>query len=127
MTRLFSFFLLFIILALAACKLDNNGGMNYELEGNWSMYEAYRNNSLTNTLEDGYFNFQDSMLETNIIGSPITGKFRIMNDAFVHESELPVKYDISFYSKDTLHLNTQIQGFKFLFKLQRAIDSIPEE
>lgn len=111
------------LVTLASCKSDEKSGIDYDLAGKWDVYEAYRNKTLTTTLEDGYFLFQDSVLETNIIGSPISGNFSLVENTFQHESELPAQYRIGYYSSDTIHLNTQIQGFKFLFKLTRATDS----
>lgn len=119
------FNLLVFVALCVACKSDEPMKEMYELEGKWEIYEAYRNNELTNTLEDGYFLFSDSTLETNILGSPISGSYKLTSTSFLHSSSLPVEYKIKSYSKDSLELDTEIRNYRFKFKLQRASDSIP--
>lgn len=120
-----SFLLLVILVFAYGCKTDNKATANYELDGKWSIYEAYRDGDMTNTLEDGFFEFQDSQLITNILGSPISGAYQMMDGSFKHESSLPATYEIKEYSGDTMNIETEIRGFDFLFKLERMTDSIP--
>lgn len=109
-----------------SCKSDNSSGIDYDLAGSWGIYEAYRDGVLTTTLEDGFFEFQDTMMTTNIMGSPISGSYNMEKNQFSHDSALPVKYEISEYSVtgDTMHLETEIRGFDFLFKVERIKDTI---
>jgi hypothetical protein len=99
------------------CNSDTTGGEIYKLEGKWQIFEAMRNNEVTTTLDDGYFSFRDSTMETNIMGSPISGKFKLIGNIISHESELPVDYEIESYHGDTLELGTSIRGFDFIFKV----------
>ncbi len=127
MGKLMTFLSLVLLVCIGACKQDAKvPQIDYDLEGNWDIYEAYRNKKLTTTLEDGYFTFSDSIMETNIVGSPVKGAIRLTENQFEHVSELPIRYIIDHYSVDTLHLSTEIQGYEFLFKLNRAADTIPE-
>jgi hypothetical protein len=120
----FGYLLLFIALS-AGCKRNEPMEEVYELEGKWDIYEAYRNNELTNTLEDGYFLFSDSIMETNILGSPISGAYTLSSTSFSHNSSLPAEYKIISYSKDTLEVDTEIRNYRFKFRLLRERDSIP--
>ena len=113
--------ILFILL-IFACKSDSSKNMDYDLNGRWLLYEAYRNGSLTNTLEDGYFMFQDGFLETNIIGEVVEGEFALEGNQFRHQSAAPVLYTIREFSSDSLHLESKIQGFNFLFKLYKETE-----
>jgi hypothetical protein len=117
--------LLLLLIIAGSCKSNEPMDDVYELEGKWEIYEAYRNNQLTNTLEDGYFLFSDSTMETNILGSPIYGAFSLLNSAFTHDSTLPATYQIVEYSKDTMEVDTEIRNYKFKFKLHKQLDSIP--
>ncbi|WP_235295750.1 hypothetical protein [Portibacter marinus] len=120
--------LCFVVIGLAyGCKSDNKSELNYELEGRWSIYEAYRDGDLTTTLEDGFFEFQDSQLVTNILGSPISGVYKLEQNAFNHNSALPATYQIKSYNQDSMELETEIRGFDFLFKLHKALDTIPSD
>ncbi len=127
MSKLFiQVFVLLSFILVLSCKNDKVEKNFLNVEGRWEMYEAYRNDVETNTLEDGYFLFQDSILETNIIGSPITGPFSVGDKSFTHKSDLPVTYDVAYFNNDTLHLTTLIQGFKFDFMLHKVMDTIPQ-
>jgi len=119
-------FTVVLLTLLVGCKTDESAEVSYELEGNWEIHEAFRNDEVTTTLEDGYFKFVDSTMETNILGSPIVGSFSLEGSAFSHNSSLPAKYSISKYSQNSMELETKIRGFEFLFKLTKATDSIPE-
>jgi hypothetical protein len=125
MSKFVLYSLIGVTLTLVACKKDKEVAINYDLEGRWEVYEALRNNALTNTLEDGYFIFEDSIMKTNIVGTEVEGKFSLVGDQFNHESALPVDYHIDYYGQDTLHLNTLIRGFQFDFKLLKVRDTIP--
>ncbi|GLR16224.1 hypothetical protein [Portibacter lacus] len=114
-----------LVVLLFGCNSDQKSGEALDLEGNWTIYEAYRNNDVTTTLEDGYFKFSDSLMETNILGSPISGKYILDGHNFTHESELPVTYEIDSYVTDSMELNTEIRGFKFKFLLHKTLDTIP--
>jgi len=123
-----SFLPLFTLCILVlGCKSDNTVKKSYELEGKWDIYEAYRDGNLTTTLEDGFFEFQDSQMVTNILGSPIDGVYILDNKSIQHESSLSATYHISNYSSDSMELETEIRGFDFLFKLQRIADTIPSQ
>lgn len=116
-----------ILLALSfACKPDQSVKQSYTLDGNWEIYEAYRDSELTTTLEDGYFTFSDSTMETNILGSPISGTYKLTENTFLHDSRLPIEYEILSYSADTMELSTQVRGFSFKFMLEKKNDTIPE-
>jgi len=108
-----------IAVIITGCKGDSEESMNYELAGKWKIYEAFRDGDLTTTLEDGYFEFIDSVMTTNILGSPVSGQFAIKDGLISHESSLAVTYDISHYSGDTMHLSTEIRGYDFLFKIEK--------
>lgn len=114
-------FLVFIVSGILApgCKNDSKLDLEVILDGNWVIDEAFRNNELTKTLDNGYFRFKNDSMETNIIGKPVSGGVEIIGNTFVHESELPVTYSIAYYNEDTLHLLAQIQSFNFLFKLSK--------
>lgn len=110
---------LIMMMGLWGCNSDTKDGESYKLEGKWQIFEALRNNEVTTTLDDGYFSFRDSTMETNIMGSPISGKFRLVGNIISHDSELPIDYEIESYHGDTLELETSIRGFDFIFKVIR--------
>ena len=118
-------FSLLILLVLIACKSDTMNG-RVDLEGKWELYSALRNNKTTGTLKNGFFSFKDTIMETNITGSLVSGRYEIDGNSIVHHSTMPATYKVNYLSNDTLHLNTEIQGFKFLFQLQKALDTIPQ-
>lgn len=120
----YGYLLLFFAISVS-CKRNEPLEEVYELEGKWEIYEAYRNNELTNTLEDGYFLFSDSTMETNILGSPISGAYKLSKTSFSHDSSLPAEYQIISYSNDTLEVDTEIRNYRFKFRLHRETDTIP--
>ena len=122
-----SFLLLAIVAFAYSCSSDNSNEMTYELEGTWNIYEAYRDGDLTTTLEDGFFEFEDSILTTNILGSPISGKYQLSDDSFQHNSSLNATYNIEDYSRDSMELQTEIRGFDFLFRLTKASDTLSQD
>lgn len=125
MNHFLRFYMLIAIALFFSCKSDKTAPEQYDLEGKWNIYEASRDGELTTTLEDGYFLFRDSIMETNILGNPIEGKYIFESEAFRHDSSLPATYKITEYSSDTMQLRTEIREFDFIFKLQRISDATP--
>lgn len=119
-------FSLLILLVLSACKSDTMAG-KVELEGKWELYSALRNNKPTGTLRNGFFSFGDTIMETNITGAIVSGGYEIDGNSIVHHSTMPANYQINYLSNDTLHLKTEIQGFRFMFQLHKVIDTIPQK
>lgn len=117
--------LLLIFIFLASCKQDRVPEQEINLEGKWNIYEAYRNNELTNTLQEGYFMFKDSLMETNILGEEISGTYFLEENVITHTSVLQADYKVVNYATDSMELTTTIQGFDFRFKIEK--DSLSVE
>lgn len=87
-----------------------------DIYGNWEVIAAKRNNRLTQTLEDGYFKFQEEgSLETNIFGSDESFKITLLNDVIQQSGSRDTEYKIIMLQNDTLHLSATIQNLDFDF------------
>ena len=87
-----------------------------KLRGKWSIIKASRNNKLTSTLEDGFFNFtSDSTFLTNIYNSDEVYRYRITEDGFDQYIPNDQSYRVEYGGRDTIQINTRILKYDFQF------------
>ncbi|MBK9271879.1 MAG: hypothetical protein IPM48_09785 [Saprospiraceae bacterium] len=108
-----------ILLGLAlygsSCN-DSKPSQLEQLSGKWAVYEAWRNDTKTNTFDGAFFDFQSDIMITNYQGDVMESKYIQQSDTLVQMEPETIQYIIEKPHKDTLYLSTQLHGtlFKFL-------------
>jgi hypothetical protein len=85
---------------------------NSYLKGQWRVKEAYRNESLTKTLNSAVFVFNDNILETNFMGEKTLSPFKLINNKIILENQ-KYEYTLKINSKNEMELNTNINETPF--------------
>lgn len=109
------------ILIISACA---NGGNNIhydDVSGEWELIHAERNGIVTNTFERAVFNFgRDSTLETNIPNLEKLGRVSIEGNKLNLESNKMENTTLEIIdSTQNMQISSDIQGFKFVFILEK--------
>lgn len=119
MPRLLFAFLFFSIL-LPSCQPDQVDATT-TLEGRWELSKAMRNNMETPMLEGLFYEFKaDSTLQTNLMGNEAPGSYSVEDQTIRTTGIVPsLYYQITELTDSTLHLRTELQGFRFDFELIR--------
>ena len=111
-----------------ACEGDSAVAEAAALEGRWELDRATRNNMETQMLEGLFYAFQpDGSLRTNLMGNELTGTYELSETTVVTQGvRPPLTYEVLTLSDSTLHLRTELQGFRFDFELVRPIAEIAQ-
>ena len=109
-------FLLAIII-LFSCKPDTNAVDMTQLEGDWVVLEAFRDNQQTGTLKDATFTFMSDKMISNVLGSsdPVSISY---NGNLINQTEGEgLSFEVTKFENDTLYLNSDIRNHAFRFVL----------
>ncbi len=93
-----------------------------QLNGRWDLVEAYRNNQLTPSLENLYFEFSSGdSLRTNVNnGQAETVVYKLDDQQIIPQgSSLDAVYQIVSLSDSSLELSTYIRHLPFRFLLRK--------
>ena len=92
-----------------------------KIQGYWSIVSATRNGNATESLDQLYFDFQGTELETNLSGQPSKAPF-VWDANSIQSSDprLTVEYEVEQLTTDTLILTMEMRKFPFRFILARA-------
>ena len=121
-TRLFYPFLIVSFLFLYGCKED---AVDHSfIRDKWIVTEAYRNEVLTTTLEDGFFHLtSDTTFTTNIFGAEQELTMSINEEGWVQEGNESTQYYIDVIADDTIDVKAELRGFDFKFLMVRDTTS----
>ena len=117
-----------IILALlastlfAACRDEGGVSEAATVEGRWELERATRNNMETRMLEGLYYDFgPGGVLSTNLMGNESDGSYTWETTTITTDGVVPpLTYEVLSLSDSTLHLRTELQGFRFDFEMARG-------
>ena len=123
-------FYLFTIMCLvySAC-VSENASENLYINGTWDVYEAYRSDVKTETLNNAFFHFTTDSIQTNILGDTIFTTLERDGKKLLQGGNFPIQYKIERFDKDTLELSAKIRKYSFLFKTlsRKQMDSENEK
>ncbi len=103
-----------------SCKKDLKPGLTLQdLEGKWQLTEAFRNEKPTQTLSGAYYQFQDTVLTTNIFGYDFSAGYTIENMEIVQHIPMELRYTVTKNPDQTLGFLTKISGLDFRFTLKK--------
>lgn len=95
-----------------------------QLIGKWEIKEAYRNGSLAESLEDLYFEFDESgQMSTNILGATTKTDYLFEGDSIVQsagENGIEVTYNVEGITDTSLVLLTVLRRYNFKFDLRKS-------
>ncbi len=104
---------------LVACRRDVQVKAD-NLQGRWIVQEAYRNEVLTKTLENAYFEFNtESAMSTNLWPDALEISYAIDGNMLLQKSEEVVTYTIQKLTTDSLELSSTIRNYRFYFVMVR--------
>lgn len=108
------------LLFLSACEPDEVDD-TAPIEGRWELNRALRDNMETQMLDGLYFEFgADSTLQTNLMGNENVGQWTYEDAELQTRGVIPeLTYRVVEHTDSTLHINTQLQGYRFNFELVR--------
>lgn len=114
------------IVMLMACKSEAPKGVNIEkpdIQGEWEVINAYRNNAQTGTLDGAKFLFTSSIFSSNvpgfIFGESNIGEYRVSSDTIYTGIMRPSFFIVNEVADNRLNISTLIQGHSFEFELER--------
>ncbi|OAV45599.1 hypothetical protein [Lewinella sp. 4G2] len=112
--------LLLLIVSLPSCVKDVSD-TPATIEGRWELQKAMRNNMETEMLEGLYYEFSPKGgLNTNLMGNESPGSYIEEEGTIITQGVIPpLTYDVLELTDSTLHLRTELQGFRFDFELVR--------
>ena len=111
-----------VLCLMSSCRSENDFQVNTtDLEGEWYIIEAFRENRKTKLLENGVFSFSDSQyFKTNILRDSNQYKFILSEKIIFVEDSARSRYNVIGFSQDTLTLESTIHDFEFKFVLHKA-------
>lgn len=106
--------LLCFSLLLSSCEHDQ--AVENKLIGKWNIIKAARDNRVTETLEDGFFDFtSDSTFLTNIFNSEEIYGYTLTENGFEQFGPEDQSYEVEFSGSDTLLIRATILKYDFQF------------
>lgn len=112
------YFVIIIGSLLFSCKSDtpNTTASKDNLQGKWEIIDAKRNGKQTELLKNGFFNFENNELTSNInlSADTITEVFTVTDNNIILNNS---RYNVLYNTSDTLILSTRISNFDFEFTL----------
>ena len=125
-TTTVAFYLIVFILGMVSisCEKKAQPVPTADLEGKWTLLQAYRNGKETNTLENLYFHILDEeRMGTNFFGRDEIWDIIIDEGKIIKMGGPDVEFLVIEHSNELLALSTEFQQFEFRFDLERAKDA----
>lgn len=114
-----------MLFSLTACGSESAAdptGQN-QLIGKWELQEAYRNGSPAASLEDLFFEFEETgQMSTNILGATAQSDYHFDGQKIVQaagESGMEVAYEVEGITDTSLVLRTSLRRYDFKFDLRK--------
>lgn len=114
------------IVLLIACRSEAPKGVYVEkpdIQGEWEVVNAFRNNTQTGTLDGARFLFTSSIFSSNvpgfIFGENNIGEYRVSSDTIYTGIMRPSFFIVNEVEENRLNISTLIQGHSFEFELER--------
>lgn len=120
---LLSISLCICMVSLMSCG-EEEAAVNPDLLiGRWDIEEALRNNKVTESLSDLYYEFsKDGTMKTNLSGATETGKYELDEQTLVvQDTRMDATYQVETLSDSFLVMSTVLQKFNFKLTFQRVI------
>jgi len=117
--------LCFLLMTLG-CRSGDNATVNVEkdqIEGSWSIVQAFRNGTPTTTMDGAVFNFLDGEFSSNVFGEA-RGDYTLSNDSLYTGLRNPEYFELVSFKDSLMMLRANIRGVRFEFELERKEDAI---
>lgn len=122
-------------LMLTACDPEPPAKENFgeKIIGHWEVFEALRNEKVTTTLEDAYFDFEgEGNAILNLTGAEQKASYTLTENVInISGTQMDGDFTIEKVSGDTLVLTTKQTfneiPFRFIFSLKKAEKTSEEE
>ena len=112
----FSFLLLFV---LFACNPEEK--LKKEIAGKWVISEAFRDDNVTDMLQNAYIQFEtNNIMTTNILGNDSESKYTITAENITQTDPPNIVFHIIEKSSNKLVLSSEFEGFSFKFVLAKS-------
>ena len=119
-------------LMLTACNPEPaKENFGEQIIGHWEVFEAFRNEKLTTTLEDAYFDFEgEGKAILNLTGEDQTASYSLTENVInISGTQMDGDFVIEKVNRDTLILKTKQTfneiPFRFIFNMTKA-ETTPE-
>lgn len=121
-SSVFSFLGILSLFTLLSCGSDGSKSIQIEqVEGNWQVTEAMRNQQATETLDGLFFRFsKNGTLSTNLLGADQETPFELSGNKILQKSEPPLEYTIDDVNEKQLTLSTSLEGMDFKLVLEKG-------
>lgn len=86
-----------------------------DLDGQWMMIEAYKENKPSRMLNKGYFSFDRGQFKTNILGDEKLYPYTLDNNLIRVKDQNNSIYRVSELTSDTLIMTARLMNFNFKF------------
>ncbi len=87
-----------------------------KLIGKWNIIKAARGNRITETLEDGFFDFtSDTTFFTNIFNAEEVYDYALTEEGFEQLSPEQQSYEVIYGGSDTIQISATIRKYDFQF------------
>jgi len=111
-------FCLLILVSFQSCK---NESSNCNIKGKWYFHQVNRNYKPTNTLEGGYFDFQnENTFTSNIFDETKSYNYSFSNDKITITTEEQLNFNLVRCTPDTLILAGEISAFYMNFLMTKT-------
>ncbi|MBP8724777.1 MAG: hypothetical protein KBF37_06905 [Saprospiraceae bacterium] len=107
-----------LCLLIAACKDERTIDAEF-LRGKWVVYEAYRNEKKTNTLEGAYFFFEGQIMSSNFLGQDQQAEFKLVKNKLHLVKGLKLDLDLKKTGPASMEMKVEIQNTPFAFYVKR--------
>jgi hypothetical protein len=104
----------------AGCKEETTFQKD-QLTGHWAVYAAERDGRETTLLNGAVFQFMENgTMQTNVTGVENSGAFELQGKEIMFRGGENMVFEIGMLAGDTLLLNTQLEGMRFVLDLHRT-------
>ncbi|MCC6754172.1 MAG: hypothetical protein IT266_09355 [Saprospiraceae bacterium] len=107
-----------LCLSFAACKDERTIDAEF-LRGKWIVYEAYRNEKKTNTLEGAYFFFEGQIMSSNFLGQDQQAQFILDKNKLQLVKGLKMNLDLKKLGPASMEMKVEIKNTPFAFYVKR--------
>ncbi len=125
----FQVFILLLVGSLITSSCESEKVDANHLIGKWIIIKAARDNRITETLEDGFFEFtSDSTFTTNIYGAEENYPYAVTEEGFNQIGPRDQEYKVKFSGQDTIDIQATIRKYEFQFlALRDTVETISVE
>lgn len=107
------------IFLLSSCKNNDSGTSLDKVTGHWEIVNAYRNGTVTESVDEGYFRFgKNKIFETNIPGLPNGQSFDFKDGVLMIKGDT-CHYRFSNVTDSVATVNVIIREMSFQFELKK--------